>query len=140
MQDEAPDEHGTDRSCASVGPPWVTHQAQRNLVRLDGGSYDPARTAVARLQRAELEATHRERRAHLASLAALRSDRGKGGSELQAQDIARLNRELEDKRQAYNDLRQVLQRLCVFCLSSVLPAHSQAANAQPGRLGSGTTP
>lgn len=41
------------------------------------------------------------------SLATLKADQGKGGSELQLADITRLRRELEIKQDKINDLRQV---------------------------------
>ena len=50
----------------------------------------------------------RERRGLMASLAALKGDQGKGGSELQAEDVARLRHETEAKKDVLNQLRQVL--------------------------------
>ena len=50
------------------------------------------------------------------------------------QDIARLNKELEDKKQAYNDLRQVLLMpgaslfASLFPIPYVLPAHHHPAS------------
>ena len=41
------------------------------------------------------------------SLAALKADQGKAGSERQMADIARLRRELESKQEKINELRQV---------------------------------
>lgn len=41
------------------------------------------------------------------SLAALKGDQGKAGSELQIADITRLRRELEVKQEKINELRQV---------------------------------
>lgn len=49
----------------------------------------------------------RERRALMDSLAALKVDQGKAGSERQMSDIARLRQELESKQEKVNELRQV---------------------------------
>lgn len=57
----------------------------------------------------------RERRTLLASLAALKNDQGKGGSELQQEDIGRLRRELEAKKEKVNELRLVSVRSQNFC-------------------------
>ncbi|CAL5218617.1 g317 [Coccomyxa viridis] len=54
----------------------------------------------------ELESVKRERRALMDSLAALKADQGKAGSERQMSDIARLRRELESKQEKMNELRQ----------------------------------
>ena len=59
------------------------------------------------LQKLELESVKRERRALMDSLAALKADQGKAGSERQMADIARLRRELESKQEKINELRQV---------------------------------
>ncbi len=53
----------------------------------------------------------RERRALMDSLAALKADQGKAGSERQMSDIARLRRELESKQEKINELRQVRRLL-----------------------------
>ena len=58
-------------------------------------------------QRMELESVKRERRTLLASLAALKNDQGKGGSELQQEDIGRLRSELEAKKEKVNELKLV---------------------------------
>ncbi|KAK9916032.1 hypothetical protein WJX75_007588 [Coccomyxa subellipsoidea] len=56
--------------------------------------------------RTELESAKRERRALMDSLAALKGDQGKAGSELQMADITRLRRELEVKQEKINEIRQ----------------------------------
>lgn len=61
---------------------------------------------VENLQRLELESAKRERRALMDSLAALKGDQGKAGSDLQEADISRLRRELEVKQEKINELRQ----------------------------------
>ena len=48
----------------------------------------------------------RERRALMDSLASLKADQGKAGSERQMADIIRLRRELESKQEKINELRQ----------------------------------
>ncbi len=53
----------------------------------------------------------RERRALMDSLAALKADQGKAGSERQMSDIARLRRELESKQEKMNELHQVCRCL-----------------------------
>lgn len=62
-------------------------------------------------QRAELERAKAERAALLASLAKLRSDAGKGGGELQQEDIRLLRREVEAKQEKLNELRQATSAL-----------------------------
>ncbi len=62
-------------------------------------------------QRAELERAKAERAALLASLAKLRGDAGKGGGELQQEDIRLLRRELEAKQEKLNELRQATSAL-----------------------------
>lgn len=64
-------------------------------------------TGVALLQKLELESVKRERRTLMDSLASLKADQGKAGSELQMQDIARLRREVEAKQEKLNELSQV---------------------------------
>ena len=59
------------------------------------------------MQKLELESVKRERRALMDSLAALKADQGKAGSERQMSDIARLRRELESKQEKMNELHQV---------------------------------
>lgn len=54
----------------------------------------------------ELESAKRERRALMNSLAALKGDQGKAGSELQMADITRLRSELEVKQEKINEIRQ----------------------------------
>ena len=54
----------------------------------------------------ELESVKRERRALMDSLAALKADQGKAGSERQMADVVRLRRELESKQEKINELRQ----------------------------------
>ncbi|CAL8470112.1 g9654 [Coccomyxa elongata] len=54
--------------------------------------------------RLELESAKRERRALMDSLAALKGDQGKAGSDLQEADISRLRRELEEALKAEGQL------------------------------------
>ena len=69
------------------------------------------------LQRMELESAKRDRRALMDSLAALKGDQGKAGSELQEADISRLRRELEIKQEKLNDLRQARPPYCFLELN-----------------------
>ena len=66
------------------------------------------------LQKLELESVKRERRALMDSLASLKADQGKAGSERQMADIIRLRRELESKQEKINELRQA-------CMHAVSP-------------------
>ena len=59
------------------------------------------------MQKLELESVKRERRALMDSLAALKVDQGKAGSERQMSDISRLRQEVESKQEKINELRQV---------------------------------
>jgi hypothetical protein len=63
------------------------------------------------VQRSELEKVKAERSALLASLAALRADSGKSGSELQQEDVALLRREIEAKKDKLNELRRGTREL-----------------------------
>lgn len=59
------------------------------------------------LQNMELEAVKKERAQLMASLAQIKMDSGKAGGEMQAEDVRRLRRELELKKEKLNELRQV---------------------------------
>ncbi len=58
-------------------------------------------------QRMELESVKRERAGLLQSLASLKADQGKSGRDLQSDDIRRLRKEMELKKDKVNELRQV---------------------------------
>ena len=65
-----------------------------------------------------------ERSRLLGSLAKLKKDTQKAGSELQQQDIAHLRRDVELKQQRLNELKQVPHaRCCCSCCSRHLPQH-----------------
>ena len=59
------------------------------------------------MQRMELESVKRERASLLQSLASLKADQGKSGRDLQSDDIRRLRKEMELKKDKVNELRQV---------------------------------
>ena len=62
--------------------------------------------ALRAQQRQEIEAVKQERESLMATLAALRTDTGNAGGELQQDDISHLRRDLELKLQKLNELTQ----------------------------------
>ena len=68
----------------------------------------------------------RERASLLQSLASLKADQGKSGRDLQSDDIRRLRKEMELKKDKVNELRQVADPHQIFHLRHCTPWHEPA--------------